>query len=95
MIDVKIRKEEIKIIGHADCAPKGKDVVCAAVSILAQNLIKSIQDLTEDKIEYWIDDGEIDIQYKDLSEKALLLVDSFFIGISWIAKTYPDYVQLS
>ena len=95
MIDVKIRKEAIKIIGHADCAPKGKDVVCAAVSILAQNLIKSINDLTEDKIEYWIDDGEIDIQYKDLSEKAMLLVDSFFIGISWIAETYPDYVQLS
>ena len=59
-----------------------------------QTLIKSIGDLTEDKIEYEISPGRADIHYRDLSEEGMLLVDSFFIGVCSIADEFPDYVRI-
>ena len=94
MIEVSVRKDEIKIFGHANYAVSGSDIVCAGVTALAQTLIKSIEDLTEDKIEYEISPGWVDIKYRDLSEKSRILVDSFFIGMSMIADEFPDYVRI-
>lgn len=85
MIEVTVCKDEIKISGHANYAVSGSDIVCAGVTALAQTLIKSIEDLTDDKIEYEISPGRVDIKYGNLSEKSRALVDSFFIGICMIA----------
>ena len=94
MIAVSVRKDEIKVSGHANYAEEGKDIVCAGVTALTQTLVKSKEDLTEDKIEYDISPGRADIKYGDLSEKAKTLVDSFFIGICMIADEFPDYVKI-
>lgn len=95
MIEVKISETRITVDGHAGYADSGKDIICAAVSILTQNLIKSIEDLTNDSISYSMVSGHVDIKYKNLSERGRLLVDSFFIGICGIANTYGEkYVQI-
>ena len=80
--------------GHANYAPQGYDIVCAGVTALAQTLVRSMEDLTEDAIEYDISPGMVDIKYKDLSEKSRTLVDSFFIGICMIADEFPDCVRM-
>lgn len=61
---------------------------------MARTLIKSIKDLTEDKMEYEISPGWVDIKYGNLSEKSKTLVDSFFVGIRLIADEFPDYVAI-
>ena len=94
MIEVSVRKDEIKISGHANYAVHGSDIVCAGVTALMQTLIKSIEDLTEDKMEYEISPGRVDIKYGDLSEKSKTLVDSFFVGICLIAEEFPEYVKV-
>lgn len=94
MIAVSVRKDKIQISGHANYAEEGKDIVCAGVTALTQTLVKSIEDLTEDKIEYDISPGRADIKYRNLSEKAKTLVDSFFIGICMIADEFPDNVRI-
>ena len=94
MIEVSVRKDGITVSGHAGYAEAGKDVVCAGVTALTQTLIKSITDLTEDKIEYEVSPGRADIYYGDLSEAGKLLVDSFFIGICQIVDEFPDYVRM-
>ena len=94
MIEVSVRKDEVKVSGHANYAVQGFDIVCAGVTALTQTLIKSIEDLTEDKIEYEISPGRVDIKYRNLSEKSRTLVDSFFIGVSMIADEFPDYVRI-
>lgn len=94
LIEVTVRKDEIKISGHANYAVSGSDIVCAGVTALAQTLIKSIKDLTDDKIEYEISPGRVDIKYGNLSEKSKTLVDSFFIGICMIAEEFPEYVRI-
>ena len=84
----------ITIDGHAGYAEAGKDIVCAGVTALTENLIDSIESLTEDKIQYEISPGRVDIHYKNLSEDGKLLVDSFFLGISGIVQDFPEYVKI-
>lgn len=94
MIVVSVTRESVTVDGHAKYAEPGKDIVCASVSVLAQNLIQSIESLTQDPIWYHVMPGHIDIDIKNLSEQGKLLVDSFFIGVSSIAETYGSYVQI-
>ena len=93
MIDVTVREDRVTVSGHANYAASGEDIVCAAVTALSITLFKSLTDLTEDKIEYDIQPGRVDIKYGDLSEKAKTLVDSFFIGVSQISGEFPECVN--
>ena len=94
MIEVRIRPERIKISGHAGYAEPGKDIVCAGVTALTQTLIQSIDDLTDDEIEYRISPGKVEVEYRNLSEKSKTLVDSFFVGICLIAEEFPEHVKV-
>lgn len=94
MIEVTVRKDEIKVSGHANYAAPGYDIVCAGVTSLAQTLIKSILDLTEDTIEYEMQPGLVEIKYGNLSERSRTLVDSFFIGICLIADEFPESIRI-
>lgn len=94
LIEASVRRDGITVKGHANYAVSGSDIVCAGVTALAQTLIKSIKDLTDDKIEYEISPGRVDIKYGNLSEKSKTLVDSFFIGICMIAEEFPECVRI-
>ena len=94
MIVVKVTQNGIMVNGHAGYAEPGKDIVCAGVSVLTQNLINSIEALTRDEIFYEVAPAQINIDYKNLSKQSKLLIDSFFIGVSEIQRAYPDYVQI-
>lgn len=94
MIEVTVRKDGVKVSGHAGYAEAGKDIVCAGVTALTQSLVSSMKELTVNDIEYKISPGRADIHYRDLSEAGKLLVDSFFIGICRIADEFPDNVRI-
>lgn len=95
MIEISITDRAVNISGHAGYAPPEKDIVCAAVSVLSQTLIESLERLTDDTITYNIKPGTVDINYRNLSERGKLLLDSFFVGVRMIAAEYPDNVKLS
>lgn len=94
MIAVCVRKDKIEINGHANYAEIGKDIVCAGVTALTQTLIRSLEGLTSDEIEYEISPGRADIHCRNLSEEGKLLVDSFFIGVCSIADEFSDHVRI-
>lgn len=94
MIVVDVRKDGITVSGHAGYAETGKDIVCAGVTALVQGLIRSIEDLTRDQIQYDITPGRADIHYGNLSEEGKLLVDSFFLGICLIVDEFPEHIKL-
>lgn len=94
MISVSVRKDGITVSGHANYAEAGKDIVCAGVTALVQGLIRSMESLTRDQIQYDITPGRADIYYGNLSEAGSLLVDSFFIGVCQIANEFPDHVRI-
>lgn len=95
MIVVEVTEQGISVTGHAGYAEPGKDIVCAAVSVLTQNLIKCLNTFTDDLDDCSIAPGAVNIRYKSLSERGKLLVDSFFIGICQIQESYGcQYVQV-
>lgn len=94
MIAITVQQDRITVSGHAEYAEHGRDIVCAAISTLTQNLIASIENLTEDKIIYSVNPGMVDICYRDLSEASQLLVSSFLIGVDQVAEAYPDYINI-
>ena len=96
MIIIRIHKDGMDIAGHAGAGPPGHDIVCAAVSALAQNCVKSIYDLTEDTILYRQDNGYLHIGWniEDLGSGARLLLDSLFLGLCAISRSYPDNLRV-
>lgn len=96
MVTITRTKDRIIIHGHAGYAEHGKDIVCAGISTLAQTLIQSLDILTDDEIEFYIDEqsATIDIKFWTLSERAQVLVESFFIGVEGVHLAFPDFVQI-
>ena len=84
--------------GHAEYARFGKDIVCAAVSMLTNNVFNSIERLTEDEFTGYADEkkAEFSLNFVDEpSHDANLLVDSFRLGIDSIADAYGSkYVSV-
>ena len=94
LIVVNVTSNRVTVEGHAGYAKSGEDIVCAAASVLANNLVNSLKQLTDDKIEYENNIGLLDIRFKNLSDFGKLLVDSFFIGICDIKSEYPGYIEI-
>lgn len=85
-------------MGHSGFAGSGKDIVCAAVSILVINTINSMEELAGEDMETTTNEetGFINCSFpNDLSGKGKLLMDSMILGLSGVSKQYGrKYVQL-
>ena len=71
--------------GHAGFANHGKDIVCAAVSVLVINTINSIEKFTQD--DFSVDSDEkkgIFLHLDDPGDKTTLLLDSLVLGVEAI-----------
>ena len=70
--------------GHAGYDDIGKDIVCAAVSVLVINTLNSIERFTDDKTSCVSDEnsGTVEFRFKDHpSHDAALLLDSIATGL--------------
>ncbi len=81
----------VEVSGHAGFAYSGRDIVCAAVSVLTINTINSIDQLTSDVIFVTQDEkkGIISFEFeKEPSLEADLLLRSFELGVTSIFEQY-------
>lgn len=88
-----------RVTGHAYSAEPGKDLVCAAVSTLAQTLVNAVEEIGgihERDLGVTIDHGllEIKLNDHDISDVIDIIFRTFRIGIEGIESTYPKYVRL-
>lgn len=95
MITINHTHEQITIKGHAEYAPHGQDIVCAAISALLQTFTMSVDTFTADKLNTEMTAGNAVVTYRNLTEQSQLLLSSFLLGCEAIAETYPDYVQVN
>ena len=86
-----------RFIGHAGYDEYGKDIVCAAASVLAQNTVNSIETFTEDRILCESDDGYVYFSLPDgHGEKTELLVKSLLLGLDSIRRDYgTKYLKIA
>lgn len=110
MIIAKIYKDQdsyirrYSISGHSNYAEYGKDIVCAAISVLAQTALLSLVEvcgLDEKEIKYSIDEetGFLDVILPDSIEEPRLestqiVLKTLVLGIESIIRNYPGYINL-
>lgn len=104
MIRVTIYSDKEQIIkgfevcGHAGFSESGNDIVCAAVSVLAQNTANSIEEFTHDGFETELDEdkGRLKLMLSDdVSSESDLLMKSFELGINSIINDgNSNYVKI-
>ena len=83
-----------KVKGHALFEDAGKDIVCSAVSVLTINCVNSLEALTNSDFSLNTEDG-IQLNFnKDPGNDAILLLDSYVLGLKGIEKEYQDYLRL-
>ena len=96
MIQITIYKKPdnqykgFQVIGHAD-------LVCCSVSVLTINLVNSLDTFTDDEFEVTEQEelGLVQVTFKNpLSDKALLLMDSFDLGVHSIEEQYDIWLKV-
>ena len=93
----------LKLTGHAGQDEHGKDIVCAAASILAYTVAQALQFQYEEgglkkKPHLKLEPGDTVIIAKPKPERYEEALHTFFVaqvGYSLLANTYPQYVELS
>jgi len=89
----------VTVRGHARSAPKGEDLICAAVSALVQTYHFSLQRLLQIDIEAVVRDGYFSLSLpaemlQDTRKAADLLAESMLIGLDEINSSYPGYLKV-
>ena len=99
MIKIIIKTDEDKIIGynvfgHANFAPKGKDIVCSAVSSITQTALLGLKELLKKDIEFEQDNGLLRGQINNPDKDSNLVLETMLLGLKEIEKIYPKNVLL-
>ena len=103
MIQITIYKKPdnqykgFQVIGHADSVEEGADLVCCSVSALTINLVNSLDTFTDDEFEVTEQEelGLVQVTFKNpLGDKALLLMNSFDLGVHSIEEQYDIWLKV-
>ena len=103
MIQVNILRDRNEVVkgidinGHADSVEEGADLVCCSVSVLTINLVNSLDMFTDDEFEVTEQEelGLVQVTFKNpLSDKALLLMNSFDLGVHSIEEQYDIWLKV-
>ena len=78
----------LEIDGHAGYAEKGKDIVCAAVSVLACSLVGYVSGCVKRE------DGHMSFSAGKMSSRARGAFDCAYGGFAMLAEAYPAHVTL-
>lgn len=83
---------EIDIKGHAGYEEQGKDIVCAAVSALAQGILCYLEKtgMVEDKK---VESGHLHMTLK-MREMTIQMTDMLFMACEEIEQSYPGSVEV-
>lgn len=88
MINISMSLSRIHVSGHADIAPRGFDIVCAAVSALTLTLIQGLKSIALMELCENVEQGNICIEWQTLNDTGKALIDTWFLGICRIAEEY-------
>lgn len=104
MINIKFENKDdmykLSVSGHAGYDEKGKDIVCAAVSILFYTLCETLSNMDEalkDVTEIHFDDGEGEITVRAKEEyigNVSLIFFTIMNGFSLLQEEYSDFVKI-
>lgn len=88
-----------KIIGHANTDDHGKDIVCAAISVLAQTSILGIHKVLEVEPEWTAKDGKLHCTVPDgiddnRKREINAILETMVLGFENIQNQYPESIRI-
>lgn len=106
MTEIQVRRgpngaiEELQVSGHSGFADRGEDIVCAAVSALAQTALMGLERVAEQPLTKKIRDGYLHCKLKaggspESAAKAQAILETVVLGLRDIASGYPHYVRVT
>lgn len=85
-----------KVSGHADSAPHGQDLVCAAVSSITIGTLNALQKLTTiDLSKCQVSSGLVVLNDITDDEVGQVILNTFKIQIETIEESYGKYIRLN
>ena len=105
MINILIKRNQeneimaYAVSGHAETAPHGEDIVCAAVSVLTQTTILSMIHILGQQPVYSMNEGKLSCQVSvdlnaDERREATILLESMLLGLKNIQQQYPAIIVI-
>lgn len=82
--------------GHAGYAHAGRDIVCAAVSILTTTCVNALESVAQVAPKVHVADGDMAVSLPpDAGHDAQVILRSMVQGLRDLAEQYPQYLQLT
>lgn len=98
MIKVLIKKEEnsfksIEVKGHANSAPYGEDLVCAAVSAIVTGCANNIDEL--DSIRIKLNEGHAQFEcLKDITLHDEIVLETMVTALQTVAESNDKFIKI-
>lgn len=87
-----------RIEGHSGYAQSGRDVVCAAVSVLTLTAVNSVEAFTSDSFEAEVDEDKGNLYFRFNafpSQTSQTLLNSMALGLEMIGDEYgQEYIRI-
>lgn len=94
--------QQLKMLGHAQYADPGYDIVCAAVSSQVISVENSLQQLLKIAVETKVDEvegGFLHLKMPAITQKQLrsdsqLLLNHLVFALQVLAENYPEFIKI-
>lgn len=94
--------QQLKMVGHAEYADPGYDIVCAAVSSQVISVENSLQQLLKIPVETNVNEVEGGflqlnmpvITQKQLRSDSQLLLNHLIFALQVLAENYPEFIKI-
>lgn len=84
------------VTGHANAGPHGQDIVCAAVSVLAQTAVLGLEGHLRREFKVEQVSGKLNFELIDRpDELSGAILETMVIGLTDIAQNYPQSVRIA
>ncbi len=99
MIRILLRRSKSDIIGfeisgHSGYSEEGSDIVCAAVSALAQTALLGLLEYMPDAVDYKIDDGFLSVAVVKPCSVSHIILHTMELGLEQVVQQYGEYATL-
>jgi uncharacterized protein YsxB (DUF464 family) len=94
MIKVKVTKENISILGHADYDDYGKDIVCASASSIVICSVEAISKFDINAIEINEQTNKLEIKINKQDDITTKLIDNMLTCLKELEKKYPKNINI-
>lgn len=93
MIIAEITNNKVLLKGHAEYAEYGKDVICAAVSMLWYAVTEKLE---KEEIDFSMkeEDGYSELIVKTANQMTEIVLDVMRCGVELLAENYPNNIFL-